>query len=176
MRPSRTCAAISSGSTASRTASNASAESRSSSRSTVGAIVGRIVRYFQARVPTLANTIVIESSIDSELPRVMGDPVLLEWAVEVLTKKRSNALAGGGARFASKRLASGGQRSDFGRRRRTGRSARAAARAFSTPLSTKKSGWGIGLFALRSGSSRRITAASSRCVDGAWSDVRDILH
>ena len=32
----------------------------------VGAIVDRIVRYFQARVPTLANTIVIESSIDAE--------------------------------------------------------------------------------------------------------------
>src|SRR5215510_5055956 len=52
----------------------------------VAAIVEHVGRYFQARVPTLANTIVIEASIAPDLPSVAGDPVLLEWAVEVLTK------------------------------------------------------------------------------------------
>src|SRR5579885_1555221 len=62
----------------------------------VAGVVNRIARYFQARVPTLANTIAIESTIAPELHVVHGDPVLLEWAVEVLTKNAIDALAGRG--------------------------------------------------------------------------------
>jgi len=52
----------------------------------VAAIVERMTKYFQARVPTLANTIAVQSQIASRLAVVHGDPVLLEWAIEVLTK------------------------------------------------------------------------------------------
>jgi len=42
----------------------------------VAAIVDHITKYFQARVPTLANTIAVESSVAPDLPQVFGDPVL----------------------------------------------------------------------------------------------------
>src|SRR5258706_4703032 len=64
----------------------------------VARVIDRMARYFQARVPTLANTVVVESSVADDLPRVEGDPVLLEWAVEVLTKNAIDALAGRGGR------------------------------------------------------------------------------
>src|SRR5262249_55526589 len=62
----------------------------------IASIVGHVASYFQARVPTLANTIEIESTVASDLPPVHGDPVLLEWAVEVLAKNAIDALAGRG--------------------------------------------------------------------------------
>lgn len=112
----------------------------------VGAIVGRIVRYFRARVPTLANTIVIESSVDAELPRVMGDPVLLEWAVEVLTKNAIDALAGRGGTIRVDAARVGDDSAvisvaDDG----PGIPRELRARIFEPGFSTKKTGWGIGL-------------------------------
>jgi signal transduction histidine kinase len=62
----------------------------------VGEIVDHVAQYFGARVPTLANQVIIELSIDPDLPAVQGDPVLLEWAVEVLVKNAIDALAGRG--------------------------------------------------------------------------------
>src|SRR3954471_21242579 len=62
----------------------------------VASIVERVAAYFRARVPTLANTIAIDSSIATDLHPVQGDAVLLEWAVEVLTKNAIDALAGRG--------------------------------------------------------------------------------
>ena len=64
----------------------------------VAGVVDRMARYFQARVPTLANTVIIESDVAADLPVVHGDPVLLEWAVEVLAKNAIDALAGRGGR------------------------------------------------------------------------------
>jgi signal transduction histidine kinase len=111
-----------------------------------GEIVERIARYFQARVPTLANTVVIERKIAPNLPEVVGDPVLLEWAVEVLTKNAIDALAGRGGRVCLSvdhgpgetvvvRVADNGP--GVPRDIRT--------RVFEPGFSTKKSGWGIGL-------------------------------
>src|ERR1041385_5914070 len=62
-------------------------------------VVERMARYFQVRVPTLANTVTVESAIEENLPVVHGDPVLLEWAVEVLAKNAIDALAGRGGRI-----------------------------------------------------------------------------
>jgi signal transduction histidine kinase len=64
----------------------------------VAEIVERVARYFQARVPTLANAIVIDVTTAPDLHAVQGDPVLLEWAIEVLTKNAIDALAGRGGR------------------------------------------------------------------------------
>ena len=109
-------------------------------------IVARIAKYFQARVPTLANTIVIDSAIAPDLHVVHGDPVLLEWAVEVLTKNAIDALAGRGGRVSLAaergpddavviRVADNGP----------GVPRELRARIFEPGFSTKKSGWGIGL-------------------------------
>jgi signal transduction histidine kinase len=113
----------------------------------VAEIVSRITRYFQARVPTLANTIVVEASIAPDLPAVNGDPVLLEWAVEVLTKNAIDALAGRGGKIsvtASPLDGKGGviiSVADNG----PGIPRELRARIFDPGFSTKKSGWGIGL-------------------------------
>jgi signal transduction histidine kinase len=112
----------------------------------VAEIVTRITRYFQARVPTLANTIVVESSIAPDLPPVNGDPVLLEWAVEVLTKNAIDALAGRGGKIcvSAQRVQGDGvviSVADDG----PGIPRELRARIFEPGFSTKKSGWGIGL-------------------------------
>jgi signal transduction histidine kinase len=112
----------------------------------VGAIVNRIVRYFQARVPTLANTIVVDSTVSPDLPRVLGDPVLLEWAVEVLTKNAIDALAGRGGTIHVSATRAGDDGAviavaDDG----PGIPRELRARIFEPGFSTKKSGWGIGL-------------------------------
>jgi signal transduction histidine kinase len=112
----------------------------------VAAIVERVAVYFRARVPTLANTIAIESSIAEHLHPVQGDPVLLEWAVEVLTKNAIDALAGRGGivRLSAEagaedavviRVADNGP----------GVPRELRSRVFEPGFSTKKSGWGIGL-------------------------------
>lgn len=111
-----------------------------------GAIVARIARYFQARVPTLANTVIIESVIEADLPVVHGDPVLLEWAVEVLTKNAIDALAGRGGRVKLSAVTGADDSvvvrvADDG----PGIPRELRARVFEPGFSTKKSGWGIGL-------------------------------
>jgi signal transduction histidine kinase len=112
----------------------------------VADIVERITKYFQARVPTLANTIVIESLVAPDLPAVHGDPVLLEWAVEVLTKNAIDALAGRGGRIRVTAARGPGDAvtiavADDG----PGVPKDLRARVFDPGFSTKKSGWGIGL-------------------------------
>lgn len=110
------------------------------------AIVGNIARYFQARVPTLANTVRVGAHIDESLPVVHGDPVLLEWAVEVLTKNAIDALAGRGGTvdLSATRGADDAvivRVADNG----PGVPRELRERVFEPGFSTKKSGWGIGL-------------------------------
>jgi signal transduction histidine kinase len=112
----------------------------------IASIVGHVATYFQARVPTLANTIEIESTVASDLPPVHGDPVLLEWAVEVLAKNAIDALAGRGGhiRLTAARRPEQGVAiavADDG----PGVPPELRARVFDPGFSTKKSGWGIGL-------------------------------
>ena len=110
------------------------------------AIVHRITGYFESRVPTLANTVAVTSVIAPDLPVVHGDPVLLDWAVEVLTKNAIDALAGRGGRVEVAavhgpddavvlRVADDGP----------GIPRDLRAKIFEPGYSTKKSGWGIGL-------------------------------
>ena len=109
-------------------------------------LVRRVADYFRARVPTLANTIAIDVSDDGSPATVSGDPVLLEWAIEVLAKNSIDALAGRGGRirFSTSRLADGSVRvrvADDG----PGIPSNLRARVFEPGFSTKQSGWGIGL-------------------------------
>ncbi|MEO5590550.1 MAG: hypothetical protein ABIS03_13255, partial [Gemmatimonadaceae bacterium] len=52
----------------------------------IGELVERVALYFRARVPTLAQRVTITCSRGMEPLIVDGDPVLLEWAIESLTK------------------------------------------------------------------------------------------
>jgi signal transduction histidine kinase len=112
----------------------------------VTALVDRVAAYFRARVPTLANTIAIDVAHDGAPPTIDGDPVLLEWAIEVLAKNAVDALAGRGGRIrlSTARLPDGGVRirvADDG----PGIPSSLRARVFEPGFSTKQSGWGIGL-------------------------------
>jgi signal transduction histidine kinase len=111
-----------------------------------GALVARVARYFQARVPTLANTIVVEHDEEPGLPKVKGDAVLLEWAIEVLAKNAIDALAGRGGRVRLTASHSGSEGvairvADDG----PGVPRELRSRVFEPGFSTKQSGWGIGL-------------------------------
>src|SRR5437868_14862369 len=59
----------------------------------LGELVDRVATYFRARVPTLAQRVTVSSSHQGDLV-VKGDAVLLEWALESLTKNAIDALAG----------------------------------------------------------------------------------
>jgi signal transduction histidine kinase len=112
----------------------------------VARLVDRVAAYFRARVPTLANTISIDVTHEGNSPAVSGDPVLLEWAIEVLAKNAVDALAGRGGRirFSTSALSDGGVRirvADDG----PGIPSGLRARVFEPGFSTKQSGWGIGL-------------------------------
>lgn len=110
------------------------------------ALVERIATYFRARVPTLAHTVAIDVAAHAEPVSVSGDPVLLEWALEVLVKNAVDALAGRGGRIAvAARARPGGGAmltvADDG----PGIPRELRARIFDPGFSTKQSGWGIGL-------------------------------
>ena len=112
----------------------------------VGALVERIGTYFKARVPTLANAVTIGVIPPDEKLTILGDAVLLEWALEVLVKNAVDALAGRGGRItlASTPRPEGGARimvSDDG----PGVPRELRSRIFEPGFSTKTSGWGIGL-------------------------------
>src|SRR3954465_5661303 len=59
----------------------------------LGELVDRVAIYFRARVPTLAQRVTVSATHQGDLT-VQGDPVLLEWALESLTKNAIDALAG----------------------------------------------------------------------------------
>ncbi|MBA3467115.1 MAG: HAMP domain-containing histidine kinase [Gemmatimonadaceae bacterium] len=111
----------------------------------LGSLVDRVAAYFRARVPTLAQRVTVTSSHQGDLV-VQGDSVLLEWAVESLTKNAIDALAGrdGKVELSAAALPEGRVRvrvADDG----PGVPREIRARIFDPGFSTKEKGWGIGL-------------------------------
>ncbi len=112
----------------------------------VPALVERLASYFSARVPTLAHAVTIDVKAPTEPLVILGDGVLLEWAMEVLVKNAVDALAGrgGSIKLAAIPRPEGGARilvMDDG----PGIPRDLRARIFEPGFSTKTSGWGIGL-------------------------------
>ncbi|HET7566046.1 MAG TPA: HAMP domain-containing sensor histidine kinase [Gemmatimonadaceae bacterium] len=112
----------------------------------VGELAQRMARYFQARVPTLAYRVTITATCGDGPLLVEGDAVLLEWALEALTKNALDALAGRGGRITIT-----ADRVDEERVRvrvmddGPGVPREIRSRIFEAGFSTKDSGWGIGL-------------------------------
>ena len=111
----------------------------------VGALVDQVAIYFRARVPTLAQRVTVTSSHDPNLT-VEGDQVLLEWALESLTKNAIDALAGRDGRvdISGTSLPEGRVRirvADNG----PGVPREIRNQIFEPGFSTKEKGWGIGL-------------------------------
>jgi signal transduction histidine kinase len=112
----------------------------------LGDLVERVAAYFRARVPTLAQRVTVASSRSDDQLVVSGDPVLLEWAIESLTKNAIDALAGrdGRVEMSATALPEGRVRvrvSDNG----PGIPRELGKRIFQPGFSTKEHGWGIGL-------------------------------
>ena len=112
----------------------------------LGELVERVGAYFRARVPTLAQRVTITCSREGDSLTVNGDPVLLEWAIESLTKNAIDALAGRGGQveMTATALPEGRVRvrvSDDG----PGVPRELGKRIFEPGFSTKSHGWGIGL-------------------------------
>lgn len=60
----------------------------------LGALATAAVAYFRPRLPRLANRVTIDAALESRAPRVEGDALLLEWALEALVKNAIDALKG----------------------------------------------------------------------------------
>jgi signal transduction histidine kinase len=120
----------------------------------VRGIVDELVCYFAPRLPHLARNIRLRARVERGLPPVMADRVRLLWALENIVKNAIDALAGRGGRItvvarhgqAARRR--GGARStvhiliaDDG----PGIAPPVRDRIFEPGVSTKTSGWGVGL-------------------------------
>lgn len=111
----------------------------------LGALGERVANYFRPRLPRHANRIELEVLAPSAGPVILGDPVLLEWALEAMVKNAIDALQGRGGRIV---LAVRTEGDDAVLRvvddgpgvprelRRT---------LFEPGISSKRGGWGIGL-------------------------------
>jgi signal transduction histidine kinase len=111
-----------------------------------GDLVERVAAYFRARVPSLAHTVTITTQRAEGDLQVEGDAVLLEWAVEALTKNAIDALAGRGGHvcLSVAPVPEGGVRlrvEDDG----PGVARELRKEVFRPGFSTKARGWGIGL-------------------------------
>jgi signal transduction histidine kinase len=62
----------------------------------LGTVAERVVAYFRPRLPTLAHSVTITLVSPGAGPTATGDPVLIEWALEVVVKNAVDALSGRG--------------------------------------------------------------------------------
>ncbi len=111
----------------------------------IGSVAERVVEYFRPRLPTLASPVALNLAASGPGPNTLGDPVLLEWALEALVKNAIDALSGQGGRVAVRVEPYGAKVrvsvTDDG----PGVPADVRRRLFQPGVSTKPGGWGIGL-------------------------------
>lgn len=110
-----------------------------------GGLARKVADYFRPRLPTRANRIAMVVDAPDAGPTVLGDPILIEWALESLVKNAIDALQGREgtitlhvdqeADAATIRVMDDGPGIPGEMRRRI----------FEPGITTKSSGWGIGL-------------------------------
>jgi signal transduction histidine kinase len=113
-------------------------------------VVRRLARYFEDRLPTLGGRVRIVLDLPGPDPIVLGNETLLEWAFENLVKNGLDSLAGheGTIRIAYQGIANNSARyvvSDDG----PGVPANLRSTLFDVGVTTKESGWGVGLSLVR---------------------------
>ena len=111
----------------------------------LGAVAERVVSYFRPRLPTLTSPVTLALDAAGPGPTALGDPVLIEWALEAVIKNAIDALSGRGGRIDVAVDALGTAARVSVRDDGPGLSAEVRARLFEPGMSTKVGGWGIGL-------------------------------
>jgi signal transduction histidine kinase len=117
----------------------------------LGAVSERVIEYFRPRLPRLAHPVRLTLAASGPGPVVLGDPVLLEWAVEALVRNAIDALSGRGGSIQvevgeqTSAGSAGGQAvirvADDG----PGVPETVRRDLFEPGVSTKAGGWGMGL-------------------------------
>jgi signal transduction histidine kinase len=111
----------------------------------LGALADRVAGYFRPRLPRHANMIDLRVEAPGAGPTVLGDPVLLEWALESLVKNAIDALQGRSGAI----ILRIGAEDDMGAIRviddGPGVPKELRRTLFEPGTTTKRGGWGIGL-------------------------------
>ncbi|HEX2093933.1 MAG TPA: ATP-binding protein [Longimicrobiaceae bacterium] len=112
----------------------------------VRALLRGLERYVRVRLPKLGHGVGIQVEVAPDTPPILGNAVLLEWALENLVKNALDALAGTGGtilvmgeEFSARRVAI--RVSDDG----PGVAPAVRKQIFEPGVTTKKGGWGVGL-------------------------------
>jgi len=111
----------------------------------LGSVAERVVGYFRPRLPTLASPVLLQLAASGPGPTALGDPVLVEWALEALVKNALDALSGRGGRIDVRVEAVGHTARVSVRDDGPGVSPDVRKQLFEPGISTKPGGWGIGL-------------------------------
>ncbi|OLB15840.1 MAG: hypothetical protein AUH12_07780 [Gemmatimonadetes bacterium 13_2_20CM_69_8] len=111
----------------------------------LGAVAERVVSYFRPRLPTLASPVSLSLLATGPGPAALGDPVLVEWALEAVIKNAIDALSGRGGRIEVRVDVAGASARVTVRDDGPGLPPEVRARLFEPGASTKAGGWGIGL-------------------------------
>src|SRR5437899_3467086 len=111
----------------------------------LGTIAERVVAYFRPRLPTLAHSVTITLTSPGAGPTATGDPVLIEWALEVIVKNAVDALSGRGGRIEIDVESRDGVGRVSIRDDGPGVAPDIQAQLFEPGVSSKTGGWGIGL-------------------------------
>lgn len=111
----------------------------------LGALAERVAGYYRSRLPRRSNAIRLDVRAPSSGPVILGDPVLLEWALEAMVKNAIDALQGRGGTITLAAEASGDAAllrvMDDG----PGVPREIRRTLFQPGITTKRGGWGIGL-------------------------------
>jgi len=111
----------------------------------LGTIAERVVAYFRPRLPTLAHSVTITLTSPGAGPTATGDPVLIEWALEVVVKNAVDALSGRGGRIDVEVQGSDSLGRVTVRDDGPGVAPDVQHQLFEPGVSSKTGGWGIGL-------------------------------
>ncbi|HWK90173.1 MAG TPA: HAMP domain-containing sensor histidine kinase [Longimicrobium sp.] len=105
-----------------------------------------VERYVRVRLPQLGRGVELAVDVPEGTPAVMGNAILLEWALENLIKNALDALAGSGGNICIEAERHGEKRVEL-RVVDDGPGVSAAVRStlFDPGVTTKKGGWGVGL-------------------------------
>ena len=109
-------------------------------------VIRSLQEYLEVRLPRLASGVQLDVAVSEELPPVLGNEVLLTWALENVVKNSLDALAGtgGSIQISAAEVGNGKVRisvSDTG----PGVPPEIRSRIFEPGVTTKARGWGVGL-------------------------------